>query len=273
MTPPPASPSIPAALGRRAFTIMELLVVITVVALLLSILLPALGGARAAGRQAACQSNQRQMLLGWMLYADAHQGFAMPLADVSGQPVYWWGAVAGNTIDQTRGYLTTYLDAPLGERGVFECAAQPWGTYRPQPASVSPGLPTSTYGYNGYYLCPPATPGWSLQIGGQRWKRLSDLDRPTELFVFADTLLPGTPPRNCALLDPPMLFGAGCSWSTNLSPTTSFRHRGQTVTARGDGSVRAVASKPEWILALPLNVGSVGSENGPHYVPDWQRWR
>ncbi|MFN0133332.1 MAG: prepilin-type N-terminal cleavage/methylation domain-containing protein [Phycisphaerales bacterium] len=257
----------------RAFTLVELLVAIAIIALLLGLLLPALAGARAAGRQAACQSNQRQLVLGWTLYANAHAGMAMPLADVTGQPVYWWGAVVGNTIDPARGFLASSLDAPLGERGVFECAAQPWGTYRPQPASVSPGLPTSTYGYNGYYLSPPATPGWSMQIGGQRWKRISDLERPTELFVFADTLLPGNPPKNCALLDPPLLYSLGCHWTSNLAPTTSFRHQGSTVSARGDGSVRAVASRPEWLTHAALRIGSVGVENGPHYVPDWRRWR
>ncbi len=66
------------AVGRGAFTLVELLVVIGIIALLIGILLPSLSAARQQAMQVACMSNMRQIVIGWSMYADAHKGAIVP---------------------------------------------------------------------------------------------------------------------------------------------------------------------------------------------------
>jgi len=86
--------------GRRAFTLVELLVVIGIIALLISILLPALNRAREQARTVACASNMRQVYTAAEMYASQFKGFLLPAQAGSGNtqlgngvnPLYnWWG--------------------------------------------------------------------------------------------------------------------------------------------------------------------------------------
>jgi len=105
---------------RRGFTLVELLVVIGIIALLISILLPALTKAREDANRVRCMSNQRQLTLAWLLYAQDHKG-AFTSANTQNFPptagFYSWVAGGNTNSSLTNGLLWPYLK----DYDVYKC--------------------------------------------------------------------------------------------------------------------------------------------------------
>jgi prepilin-type N-terminal cleavage/methylation domain-containing protein len=261
---------------QAAFSLVELLVAISLISLLLSLLVPCLGRTRSQARAVACMGRMRQFGWAFHAYANDYDNYALPTCIDA--RTFWWGRLNPDGVDHTKGLLWPYLAGELRERGVYECPAQAYGTYKLQGKPLNepddPKWLTSTYGYNGYFLSPPrsAWPG----IGHRPWQKIHCVPQPEQVFAFADTLLGWNPTgkrldvSNTALLDPPYLFD-GEDWQKNVSPTTCFRHLDRAVVSFVDGHCGTVASEEPYVHQS-ARIGSAGTSNAPHYVPDYLDW-
>src|SRR5258706_28102 len=94
---------------QRAFTLVELMIVIGLIAVMISLLLPVFARVRAAAQSTACLSNLRQMGIGWTVYTSESRGrlieylaYTPENPDISWQGywpgILWLNGVRGNVL-------------------------------------------------------------------------------------------------------------------------------------------------------------------------------
>lgn len=178
--------------ARWAFSLIELLVVVAIIALLAAILLPSLSGARQQAQTSVCAANLHQLGLGAAMYLDDNRScywreYVEVWSDTSYQGRQWWfgyepGGPPANPInvrhrilDKRRGALARYMRST---DDALQCPAFPYqeGSYFPKYAERS-----ASYGYN-------------LRLGPRNAKlpvkRRDDLIRESSsVFLFADGVL------------------------------------------------------------------------------------
>src|SRR6266511_4108130 len=111
--------------AMQGFTLIELLVVIAIIAILASLLLPALSKAKAKAQSIACLNSLKELQLAWQLYTDDHNDLLpVSLMDANwrGIPGSWVLGAANLDTDPTNITAGT-LFRDTGSVGIYRCPA------------------------------------------------------------------------------------------------------------------------------------------------------
>jgi len=176
----PANPSLP----DMAFTLVELLIVIAMIAILAGLLLPALAKAKAKAQSTGCISNLHQMAVAWNQYVLENDDVMPPsmtpgAVGVEGNPGSWVLGNAQRDTDTTniqQGVLYRYVGSP----SVYRCPADK------SVVSGHPGLRrTRSYSMN-WWLNSNRNGIETPNTTPEDKTKLSQLISPTQIFVLAD---------------------------------------------------------------------------------------
>ncbi len=232
---------------QRAFTLVELLVVISVIGLLMAILMPSLSKARSQARSMVCRSNLRQLFFANTGYSTEHNGYYVPgapdITEYKGGNHRWHGVRSNpdEAFDPLKGPLAGYLaDGEVKEcpRRVDFFKGQEW------EESFEKGC--GGYGYNNVYIGSRQWQGREfssfeeMRRAGWETTRSDEVGRPSETLMFADTAMSkqGATLIEYSFAEPPFYVYKGEPVTGSyLSASIHFRHRGMANIGWADGHI------------------------------------
>lgn len=251
---------------RRAFTLIEVLVVIAIVALLVGIMVPSLASARGAGMSLVCASNARQLQTANAVYAADHEAkFAPGAADFRGNLQRWHGSrpSPSHAFAANNAPLQPYIGDNAGTSAALRSCpsfARQIEADRDVPAARTGAFEQSAggYGYNNAFV-------GTLQgrVGAKEldtWRVITDrtgspehlFARPSETMAFADAAFPSDRAAagliEYSFLEP--RFQPAFGKPHRADPSIHFCHSEQANIAHLDGHVSPATMTFSWSSGL-----------------------
>jgi prepilin-type N-terminal cleavage/methylation domain-containing protein/prepilin-type processing-associated H-X9-DG protein len=216
--------------GRGAFTLIELLVVIAIIAILAAMLLPALSQAKKKAYQIACLNNQKQLALGFLMYAPDYNDVMPSDGSRIATPItapdmwIWWNGGAA-AFSASKSPILLLINATTN---ILRCPMD--FVYSPRQATTVNDYPYS-YSCNGYAknngtINTPAgaASSWADNPGTFMPLKLGNIHGPSNKILLAE--------------EPASTFDIPSGW-----PSTDYMDDGRWQPAEGVGNGNTITTR------------------------------
>ncbi len=257
---PQDPPSARSTIATPAFTLVELLVVISIIALLIGLLLPALGKSREVAKTTICMSNLRQIGIGGYSYAADFDDY-VPGESVTGNAAMRLGAGVDGAVNPRLASKNPGVPETLGYPAVFGrmgymSPGEGWicpSQADEHPSNSAAAEPLRMRDWGNSYATFPRTPNAADAMEGKRLFQLA-MDDADGVWVLDNWLFyPAV-----AGVDGPAAMGAiGISWKT----------RGSLIPHRSPGGpdVSKFTNGGQFLAISNGDIRNVGGQNQLHF--------
>ena len=261
---------------RGGFTLVELLVVISIIALLMSILMPALARVRKQAKSVMCQANMKQWGLVFSMYTSDNDGYFMDGSVPINSGYYWPGGNGGGMGSWWFLPLEPYYKehalrlCPMAMKAYEDGGRVPFGAWQ----TAAPMEDSGSYGANGYILNSPQ--GLDFQLGRPtkyNWRTIN-VKGTSNIPLFLDASWVDAWPEEYDQPAPVEMWWLDTIGVDEMRRFCCNRHNGFMDGVFADFSVRPIGLKELWTLKWHRRFKTDGEWTmaGGVEPADWPEW-